>query len=81
MGRSGGAILYDGDPSRSRAGLADDAVAALADAAGAAAAHAGFLHHRSRAVVVNRKAFSEIHLNILCFARFLKVDRTLSMAR
>jgi len=79
--RARGAFRYDGDPSGSRAGLAHDPVAALADAAGAAAAHAGFLDDRGRAVVVHRKAFAEIHGNILGFAGILKVDRTLSMSR
>ena len=36
-------------------------IAALANAAGAAAAHARLLNGRGRAAVVNRKAFSEIH--------------------
>jgi hypothetical protein len=64
--RSGGAFRYDGGPSRSGAGLADDSIAALANVTGAITAHAGLLHRRGRALVVNRKAFSEIHSNILC---------------
>jgi len=59
--RSGGALRCGIYSSRSRASLADNAIAALADAAGAATAHAGLLDDRGRTVVVNRKSFSEIH--------------------
>jgi hypothetical protein len=67
-------------PSRSGAGFADDAIAALADPAGAATPHAGLLRGRGGAFVVNREASSEFHLNIL-FAGFLRLDATLSMPR
>jgi hypothetical protein len=67
--RSGGEIFDGGDPSRSRAGLADEALAALADAAGAVAPHTGFLNDWRGPVIVNRKTFSEIHGNILRFTR------------
>jgi hypothetical protein len=79
--RSGRAILDDVQASRSGAGFADDAIAALADAAGAATAHAGLLNDRRGAIVVHRKAFSELHGNTLCFCAIMKAERTLSMAR
>jgi hypothetical protein len=78
--RSGIAVRFDRDPSRSHAGLADDPIAALADATGAATPYAGLLHDVRCAIVVHGKSFAESHLNILCFARFLKVVRTLSTA-
>jgi hypothetical protein len=60
--RSGGAIPDDVYPSRAGTRFADDPIAALSDAAGAATAHAGFLEDRGGAVVVPRKPpFSEIH--------------------
>jgi hypothetical protein len=37
--------------------------------AGAATANAGLLQHRGNAIVVNRKAFSENHLNSHCALR------------
>jgi hypothetical protein len=80
-GRSGAAFRFDRDPSRSRAGLADDPIAALADAAGAATAHAGLLRDRGGAIVVHRKPFAENHSDIPCFAQFLKSYGTLSTAR
>jgi hypothetical protein len=79
-GRSAIGIRFDRDPSRSRAGLADDPIAALADAAGAATPYAGLLHDVRCAIVVHGKSFAESHLNIPCFARFLKAGRTLSTA-
>ena len=61
--------LADVYPSRTGARFADDPIAALADAAGAATAHTGFLQDQGGAVVVPRKPpFSEIHFgNILGF--------------
>jgi len=79
-GRSGGAFLFDSYPSGPRTGFADDPLAAHADAAGTAAPHASLLDGHGRAVVVDRKAFSEIHPKIPRFARFLKVNGTLSTA-
>jgi len=65
----------DIDPARPFAGLAADAIASLADAAGAAAPHAGLLSGRSLTIVVHRKPpLSEFHLNILCYLRFLQRD-------
>ena len=63
-------MSHDIYPSRSGAGFAEDAIAALADPAGAATPHAGLLHGRGRAFVVNREASSEFHLNILFCAIF-----------
>jgi hypothetical protein len=72
------AFLSDRDPSRSRTGFADDPIAALADAPGAATPLAGLLDGRRRAVVVHGKSFAENHSNIPCFAHFLKANGTLS---
>jgi hypothetical protein len=59
--KSGGVLRWGFYAPRARASLANDAIAALADAAGAATAHASLLDNSGRAVVVNRKAFSENH--------------------
>jgi hypothetical protein len=72
------AFLVDRDPPRSRTGLADDPIAALANAPGAATALAGLLDDRRGAVVVHGKSFAENHSDIPCFAQFLKVSATLS---
>jgi hypothetical protein len=61
------AVGSGGHSSTALAGLAGDFTAALADPAGAATAHAGLLHHRGCADVVNRNAFSEIHLKAFVF--------------
>jgi hypothetical protein len=58
------ALGFDGDPSRSRAGFADDAIAALANAAGAATPHAGLLDDRRHAVIMLCKSFAEGHPEI-----------------
>jgi hypothetical protein len=58
------ALGFDGDPSCSGASLADDAVAALADAAGAVTPHAGLLDDRRHAVIMLRKSFAEGHPEI-----------------
>jgi hypothetical protein len=68
------AIRRGSCPSGSGADFADDATAALANAAGATAADAGLLDDRGSAIVVHRKAFSEIHLNILCSCPIAKAD-------
>jgi hypothetical protein len=64
---SGAPFHFDRRPSRSRAGLADDPFAALADAAGAAAPHAGFLGDSGGARLSARGPFSEFHSNGLRF--------------
>jgi hypothetical protein len=53
--------LGDIDPAGAATCFADDAIAALADAAGAATSHAGLLDDRRNAAIVHRKAFSENH--------------------
>jgi len=58
---SGGALRLGDYFSRSRASLADDAIATLEDATGAVTPHAGLLDDRGNAVVVDRKALSEYH--------------------
>ncbi|MGA8612273.1 MAG: hypothetical protein WB760_11240 [Xanthobacteraceae bacterium] len=61
-GRSGGFLLGHGfDLAGASADSADDSIAALAHAAGAATPHAGSLDDRGSAVIVDRKAFSECH--------------------
>ena len=55
-----------GCSSRSRAGLANNSIAALTNAAAAVAANAGLLDGRGNAVVVlGETPFTEIHRNIL----------------
>jgi hypothetical protein len=55
-----------GCSSRTRAGLADDSIAALTNAAAAVAADAGLLDGRGNAVVVlGETPFTEIHRTIL----------------
>jgi hypothetical protein len=73
-------VRHDIRPSRSRADFADNPVAAFAYAASAAAAHAGLLDNWRSAIVVNRKAFAENHLNSL-FARLRNAGRRLSTRR
>jgi hypothetical protein len=74
------AFLFDRDPSRSRTSFADDPIAALADAPGAATPLAGLLDGWGWAFVVHGKSFAENHSNIPCFAHFLKESGTLSTA-
>jgi len=71
--RSRSAIPHDGYSSRTGARLANDPIAAFADAPGAATAHAGLLNDRGGAVVMVREPpFSEIHLNILWLVSVLR---------
>jgi len=74
------AFLIDRDPSRSRTSFADDPIAALADASGAATPLAGLLDGWGWAFVVHGKSFAENHSTIPCFAHFLKASGTLSTA-
>jgi hypothetical protein len=80
VARSGGAIHFGVHFSSSGADFAGDLMAALADAAGAAAPLAGLLDDWRGAVVVLRKSFAEIHLTGLCALRMVKSEPTLSMS-
>jgi hypothetical protein len=71
--RRRGVFCFDGYSSCPRASLAEDPVAALADAADAETAHAGFLGRRGDTIVMHREpAFSEFHLEVLCSAGSVK---------